>query len=456
MTPSENGELHFLPVADDAERSVLGGLLLDPSLWSNEEVAVLDGEDFYSDKHRAIFRTLRSLDQRGVVVDAMVLTEALIATGLLDEAGGAVYVSTLDERCITTDSVPYFARVIRSRRIRRDAFMAAVKLIDVARSTTSELADVREAAAECVEAAERKQDATAWNDSATVVTAAYEQIERAVMNQGAEDGKPLGVLGRKVKMRDTEMHVLAARPGMGKTALALSVAEAIAFDGEAAGILSLEMPQTKLATRRLCARAGVPIAAAVTGNLSRAQMQLLARAAEELHGIPMFYEDAPGADVSAIRAKTHGLVRKAERRGTRLSLLVVDHIGKVKGKNMSDLRVHTARVSGALAEMAFRLQITVLALSQLNRACESRNPPKPRLDDMREAGQIEEDARAVWMLYRPEARDESTPFRGMGEVNVAKQNDGPCGPVWLPFDAVTASYDIFTDARPELERGGQW
>jgi replicative DNA helicase len=290
-----------------------------------------------------------------------------------------------------------------------------------------------------------------WAALSTVIDSEFLRIQKLSEHRQEVTGIATGYvdLDRQLAgLQPTDLVVLAARPSMGKTALAVNIAQNVALAGSGVGIFSLEMSREQLATRMLCAQARVNATNVRTGRLTRERdMPRLTRAAEELYQIPVFIDDTPAVSVTQIRSKA----RRLKARCPHLGVIVVDYIGLIHGDPRVSREQQVSASSRGLKALAKELQCTVLALSQLNRGVEQREDKRPRLADLRESGAIEQDADVILFIYRDEYYNPETADQGVAEVIVAKQRNGPTGFVKLAF---VGEYTRFENLAHGVDSGG--
>lgn len=451
------GQVIELPTAvattqsPEAERYVLGAVMLCPEVLDESELVLLKAEDFHQDQHRALYGLLMRMRQRGDAIELLSVIERVQAEGRAEQAGGLGYVSALLDGVGSVESAGYYARIIRQRATVRIIRQRAVQLLDLAGRGDVEIADLQREAGLLSAAADARIAGQDWMPVSEVLGAVYQTIQRRMASGGEEPGLPCGVLSRMLRAKGGQMIVLAARPAMGKTGLALEWAEHLTREGHGVGYVSAEMPPADLEIRRLAKLAGLEAWKVERGDLTQGDMDRITRAASELSALPLWFTDAPGLTVEAVRARIYGLQRTAERAGQKLSVVFVDHIGKLKGQPGMKLYEAQTYVSAELSALALRTGLCIVALAQLNREVEKRNPPRPVLSDLRESGRIEEDARCVILLYRPGYYDERSANASIGEVIIAKQNGGPTGSMWLPWQPRWGSYDLKVEGQSAVK-----
>ncbi len=423
-----------LPQNLDAERSVLGAILLDPSSLSFV-VPIVNENDFFPDTHRRIFRAMMELFQRSAEIDILTLKEELDRAGTVDLAGGTAYLSALLDGVPEVANVEHYARIVKEKSTLR-------RLIRVGQQM------VREGLAQEKNAEELLGESTGSifdiaEDSvrggfvpiAQVVKRNLELIEEAQDRKGVLSGLPTGFLDldrMTSGLQTSDLIILAARPSVGKTSFALNIAQHIAFrEGRSVGFFSLEMSKEQLGFRVLCSEADVDAKKVRDGYASKEAMVRLVTAQSKIAGANFFLDDGAGLSVPEMRAKGQRLKREKG-----LDLIVVDYLQLMGGHGRFDNRTQeVSQISRGLKLLAKELQVPILALSQLSRSPESRkgDQRKPQLSDLRDSGSIEQDADVVIFLYREELYERDTERKGIADVLIAKQRNGPTGDFSLVF-----------------------
>jgi replicative DNA helicase len=416
----------------EAEQGVLGSILIDNEVL-HEVVPILKVEDFYRDTHQTLFRTIRELYDLGKAIDAITLADELTRQGTYDGLGGDETLAKILSSVPHSANAKYYAQIVRQKAVQRDLIGAANRIIKEGYSNTRTSDELLELAEQLV--------FTIAEDTATgetvelrdAVTAAMDRIARRADERHPVTGVGTGYYeldDLTAGLQPSQLVILAARPSMGKTALALNIAEQVAVETQV-GVLvvSLEMSQLELAERLLCARSKVDGSKLRTGQgLGTREMTQLGRAYDQLRGAPLFIDDTPARNMLQITANARRLKLRAN-----LGLIVVDYIQLIDAEYGGDSRQEQiAKISRRLKTLARELQVPVIALSQLNRAVENREDRRPRMADLRESGAIEQDADLVLLLHRPEYYD-ANDQPGVAELIVAKNRNGATGTVKLSF-----------------------
>ncbi len=428
-----------LPQSMEAERAVLGGIMLDGS-QALAIAELIEPADFYSDRHRSLYQLLLAMAQADQPTELLAVVDRLVASGTAEEVGGISYVSALVDQVPSVESLEYYARVVRQRAVSRRLIQASREIADRAIGGSDELAELLDFAESSIFQVTQQRAAQDWHALSEVVDHEFVRIEalsKAFVEAGGHrtlTGVTTGFidLDRKLSgFQATDMVVLAARPAMGKTALALNFARAAAMSGAGVGIFSLEMSKGQLATRLLTSAARVDAGRIRTGDLGRdTDWPRLRDAAEELYQLPLHIDDSPGLTITQVRSKC----RRLKSRHPEIRLFILDYIGLMSGDPKVSRQEQISTASRGIKLIAKELDVTFLCLSQLNRGVEARPNKRPVLSDLRESGAIEQDADIIMFIYRDEYYNpETTAEPGVAEVIIAKQRNGPIGTVKLSW-----------------------
>lgn len=422
-----------LPQSLEAERAVLGGLMLDPErVLSVAELLAPD--DFYREAHRKLFRLMVEMAERGEPTEMVAVVERIVATGKAEEFGGLSYVSSLPDSVPSTENLEYYSSVVRDRALRRRLIVGAQEVANRVYTGDDELPELLDFAESTIFGVTQERSNQDWWSLGSIVDVEYTRIKRLSDLRGEVTGTPSGYrdLDKMLAgLQPSDLVILAARPAMGKTALAVNIAQNAAHAGFAVGIFSLEMSRGQVATRLLCSEARVSMSKVRVGMLSRDQdWPRLNEAHERLSALPIYIDDTPGLTATQVRSKTRRL--KAEH--PELSLVVVDYIGLMGGDPKLSREQQVSASSRGLKALAKELNISVIGLSQLNRGVEQRTDKRPLLSDLRESGAIEQDADVIMFIYRDEYYNKESPDKNVAEVIIAKQRNGPTGTVRLFFE----------------------
>ena len=414
---------------------MLGAVLIDNHMI-NRVIPIVRAEDFYRPSHRAIFGAMQRLSASAVAIDPVTLGDALEKDGALEAVGGLGYIATLLDGVPSLVNAEHHARIVKEKAILRRLIEEAARIQTLASRDEESAETVLDEAEKGIREIGEDRTRTGFVSLAEIGEEAWDKIEKTAGREELITGVPTGFaeLDELTSgLQPAELIVLAARPSMGKTALALNIAEhAALMHHKSVGVFSLEMAREQLYFRMLGSHAGVDLHRLRIGRISREEWARMSMAFKELGEARMFIDDTAGLGIMEMRAKAR---RLREERG--LDLLVLDYLQLMRGRGRYESRQQEiSDISRSLKELAKELRIPILALSQLSRAPETRaeDRHRPRLSDLRESGAIEQDADVVLFIYRPEVyfpRDESK--RGQAEVIIGKQRNGPIDTVRLVF-----------------------
>jgi replicative DNA helicase len=422
-----------LPQNAEAERAVLGSVLLDPAAISRVVPILPSEEGFYSDKHQRIYRGMLALFLRSAEIDLLTLNEELNAGGA--EAADAAYLSWLLDGVPDIGNVEHYARIVKEKATLRRLIRAGQRIVrdGLTQEKTAEdlLNDVTGEIFEIADDSVRE----AFTPIGKIVRHNLEVIEDARARQGMLSGLATGFteLDRLTSgLQTSDLIILAARPSVGKTSLALNIAQHAALrEGKSVGFFSLEMSTEQLGFRVLCSEADVDAKKVRDGYASKEAIGRLVLAQTTIAGTNFFIDDSAGLTVPMMRAKAQRLKREKG-----LDLLIVDYLQLMAGHGRFDNRTQeVSQISRGLKLLAKELRVPVMALSQLSRQPEQRKGEqrKPQLSDLRDSGSLEQDADVVIMLYREELYDRNTERKGIADAIIAKQRNGPTGDFELVF-----------------------
>ncbi len=431
-----NEEARPLPHSLDAERALLGALLLNPG--NIDSVAAFLGHDaFHRDAHARLFKLLLDMSEEGMVYDTLAVVDRVVSSGEEDAFGGIAYISSLPEQVPSTENVEYYARIVHEKAVRRRLLKASQAIAESAVSDR-DLVEVLDNAEQSIFEVGRQSSHKDWHSLSEVIDVEFKRIQNLSERRGDVTGVTSGFIDLDrllAGFQPSDLVILAARPAMGKTALALNfIRNAAMGAGVGGGLFSLEMSRGQLVTRMLCAEARVDASKVRSGYLSKEKdWPRLIDAAERIYQAPIFIDDTPGLTIAQVRSRARRL--KAER--PELGLIAVDYLQLMQGSQGSrESREQViSSISRGLKGLAKELEIPIIALSQLNRGVEARarNDKRPLLSDLRESGAIEQDADIIMFIYRDEYYNKESQEPGIAEVIVAKQRNGPTGTVKLLF-----------------------
>jgi replicative DNA helicase len=422
-----------LPHSLDAERSVLGAILIHNETF-NDAAEILRPEDFYRDAHRRIFQKMVALSERGTAIDLVTLKEDLLRSSELDEVGGPAYIASLVDGVPRGSNVASYARIIKEKSALRELIFSANRILVNAYEADQDAAYILDDAEQAIFSIAENRVRPGFVSMRDLAHQSFEAIEQAVARKQLVTGVPTGFVDLDEMtsgLQPGELIIVAARPSMGKTALALNIAQHVGTRTDrTVGIFSLEMSKEQLFLRMLTSEAGIDSHRLRTGFLGENDWSRLGTAMGTLAESRIFIDDSPSVAVLEMRAKSRRLVLEHG-----LNLILVDYIQLMQSAGRYENRtLELGAISRGLKGLAKELGVPVVALSQLSRAPEARADHRPMLADLRESGALEQDADVVILLFRadqyPDAKEEE---RGIAELHVAKQRNGPTGLIKLAF-----------------------
>jgi replicative DNA helicase len=420
-----------LPSNVEAERSILGAILLDNAVC-NQAIELLRRDDFFLDSHRRIFDKMVTLTERLMPIDLITLSDELRRAGEFEQIGGATYIASLIDGVPRTDTIEPYAKLVKQKSMLRKLISASQQIVSLAFEEEDDADVIIDKAEQLIFQIAEDRVRQGFQYIGDVAHRRLEQIEQMAGRPEMITGVPTGFtdFDRMTSgLQRQELIVIAARPSMGKTALALNMAQYAAKNANVVGIFSLEMSAEQLVSRLLCSEARVDAHRLRTGYLNREEWARLADALRRLCETKVFIDDSAAVSVMEMRAKCRRL--KAEHG---LDLLIVDYLQLMAGRGRIESRQQeVSQISRDLKGLAKELDIPVVALSQLSRAPEQRSEHKPQLSDLRESGAIEQDSDVVCFIYREELYNPTDENQGTAELIIGKQRNGPTGMVQLAF-----------------------
>jgi replicative DNA helicase len=434
MTRAAMGDPFFdkgLPSNVEAERSILGAILLDNAVC-NQAIELLRRDDFFLDSHRRIFDKMVALSERLMPIDLITLSDELRRAGEFEQIGGATYIASLIDGVPRTDTIEPYAKLVKQKSMLRKLISASQQIVSLAFEEEDDADMIIDKAERMIFEIAEDRVRQGFQYIGDVAHRRLEQIEQMAGRPEMITGVPTGFtdFDRMTSgLQRQELIVIAARPSMGKTALALNMAQYAAKNANVVGIFSLEMSAEQLVSRLLCSEARVDAHRLRTGYLNREEWARLADALRRLCETKVFIDDSAAVSVMEMRAKCRRL--KAEHG---LDMLIVDYLQLMAGRGRIESRQQeVSQISRDLKGLAKELDIPVVALSQLSRAPEQRSEHKPQLSDLRESGAIEQDSDVVCFIYREELYNPTDENQGTAELIIGKQRNGPTGMVQLAF-----------------------
>ena len=444
--------LRVPPHSVEAEQSLLGGLLLDNQAF--DKIAdLVSAEDFYRDDHRRLFRHIARMIEQGKPADVVTVAESVEAGEDKDRTGGPAYLGSLAQNTPSALNIRRYADIVRERSVQRRLAQIATEIAETALSPSGK--DVKqlldEAETRILEVGEKGQRGTqGFEEIQPVLARVFERIDHLYHQENKSDvtGVPTGYLDLDEKtagLQPGDLIIVAGRPSMGKTALALNMAEHVAVDnGLPVAIFSMEMGATQLAMRMLGSIARVDQHKMRTGRLNDKEWGDLSDAMGKLHETPIYIDEGGALTALEVRARA----RRLKRQYSKLGLIVIDYLQLMAASSQGENRAtEISEISRSLKAMAKELDVPVIALSQLNRAVDQRPDRRPVMSDLRESGAIEQDADVIMFIYREVVYKPDLPEdqRGIAEVILGKQRNGPIGTIKLTFLGQHTRFENYAD-----------
>ncbi len=418
----------------EAEQSVLGTILLsDHSLSAVLEL--LSSDDFYKDNHKLIFEVMILLFEKNEPQDIITISNLLKDRNQLEDAGGISYLATLTSIVPVTSNLLYYAKIIRQKAVLRNLISVNTDIASRCYEEQGEIDTLVDDAEQAIFEIARAKSNQSFTPLKKIIPSAFESVEQLSQRKELITGVPTGFIEldkMTAGLQPSDLIILAGRPSMGKTAFAMNIAQnAALIDKIGVAVFSLEMSKEQLAMRLLCSAGHVDSQRVRTGRLQDDDWPKLTRAVGMLEESPMYIDDTPAISVLEMRAKVRRLSAQHP-----LGLVIVDYLQLMRGRSSIENRTQEiSEISRSLKAMAKELQVPVIALSQLNRGLESRTDKRPIMSDLRESGAIEQDADVICFIYRDEVynKAEDNPQKGISEIIIGKQRNGPTGTVKLTF-----------------------
>ena len=431
----------------EAEQSVLGSMIIEKeALYAACEL--LKEQDFYRTAHQKIYESIIALSERGEPVDLVTLSDEMQGRGCLEEAGGATYLVNLANVVPTAANVKYYAQIVREKSILRSLINSATGIVTRCYESPENVEELLDQAEQQIFEIGRQGKQQGFAPLKDVLMQAFDRIERLFDEKKGVTGISTGFTDLdhiSSGLQESDLVIVAARPSMGKTTLALNIAQRIAVkDKKPVAFFSMEMSKEQLAQRLLCAQAQIDAQNMRRGFLSQDEWQRLTRAVGPLSEAPLYIDDTASLSAMDVRAKARRL--KAERG---LDVIFIDYLQLMRGYSRSENRQQElSEISRSLKALAKELNVPVIALSQLSRAVEKRPDRRPILSDLMESGGIEANADMVLFIYRESYYNKEVEKANVAEIIVAKQRNGPVGTVELYFlDRYTKFANIAREGR---------
>ncbi|MGQ0629859.1 MAG: replicative DNA helicase [Sporichthyaceae bacterium] len=440
--PVAHAEFERMPPQDMvAEQCVLGGMMLSKDAIA-DVVETVRGNDFYRPAHQLVYDAVLDLYGRGEPADAVTVSAELTKRGEIARAGGAPYLHTLISSVPTAANAGYYARIVRERAILRRLVEAGTRITQMGYTGDGEVDAIVDAAQAEIYSITDRRASEDYLPLSAIMEGTLDEIESIGSRGGQMSGVPTGFeeLDALVHgFHPGQMVIVAARPGLGKSTLALDFARSASIKhGQTSVIFSLEMGRNEITMRLLSAEAGVALHKIRAGTLTDDDWTRLARRMGEVSSAPLFIDDSPNMTMMEIRAKARRLKQRQD-----LRLVIIDYLQLMSsGKKVESRQQEVSEFSRSLKLLAKELEVPVIALSQLNRGPEQRTDKKPMLSDLRESGSLEQDADIVVLLHREDAYERESPRAGEADMIVAKHRNGPQGVITVAFQG---HYSRFVD-----------
>lgn len=429
---AESSPIKIPPQNMEAERAILGAILIDNESI-NHVLEVIHADDFYREAHRKIFYAMIALSEKNEPTDFLTVNNYLQSTGELEFVGGASYLSSLADSIPSSANVVSYAKIVRKKSMIRRLIGAASEIATQGYEGEDDTEGLLDRAEKMIFDISENRIRPSFTVLKDVVKDSFKRIEELYESKKQLTGLATGFVELDqltCGLQKNDLIIVAGRPSMGKTALALNIAEhATVSEKATVAIFSLEMSKEQLVIRMLCSQAHIDSSKLRKGQLEERDWPLLTKAAGNLSDVNLYIDDSASPSVLEMRAKARRLKREKG-----LDLLIVDYLQLVRSSgNTQSREQEISEISRSLKALAKDLQIPVLAISQLNRAVENRTNKRPQLADLRESGAIEQDADVIGFIYRDEVYDPNSPDRGIAEVIIGKQRNGPTGMSRLAF-----------------------
>ena len=427
------------PHNTEAEQSVLGSILLQPSALISA-MEFLQAHDFYRRAHQLIFQAMIDLNERNEEIDVVTVSNVLETNKQLEDVGGSAYLAEIANVVPTAANVEYYSKIVEERSLLRRLIQASNDIISETYEESDDVASILDAAEQKILEVSERKNRSGFLKISDVLRDSMEEIDDLYKNAEEITGLSTGYRALDLMtagLHEDELIILAARPGVGKTAFALNLAQNIATTtDENIAIFSLEMGATQLVNRMLCAEGTINANNLRTGQLTEEEFEKLFVAMGSLSKANIFIDDTPGIRVSEIRAKAR---RLKQERGS-IGLIIIDYLQLIEGSGKESRQQEVSEISRQLKKLAMELEVPVIALSQLSRSVEQRQDKRPILSDLRESGSLEQDADIVAFLYREDyyraeegEEEEEQEEDNVVEVLIEKNRSGARGSVKLLF-----------------------
>jgi len=434
MVNEKNKILNVQPNSDEAEKAVLGSMLSNKDAVNTAFENRLNHEHFYKDAHSKIYAIMTQLNQNQEPIDTISVVNALKKTKELEEVGGSYFISGLVDLVPTTAHIDRYVKIVIEKSILRQLIYLSNEISKEAYDDSKEVDQILDSVDKAIFEITQDKENKKFQHIEPILHETFNRIDKVSSHKGTVIGVPSGLHeldSITSGFQEGDLIIIAGRPSMGKTALALNLMRNASIDSDKKiGFFSLEMANHQLAMRLLCAEARADSHLVRTGNLPKSQLKNLSVAAGPLSKANIFLDDTPALSILELRAKSRRLKNKED-----IDMIIVDYLQLMQGpKGVESRQQEIASISRSMKALAKELNVPIIALSQLSRAVEQRAGDKrPQLSDLRESGAIEQDADVVIFLYRPWVYSHEDEDIGKAEILIAKQRNGPTGKCYATF-----------------------
>ena len=442
----KNESLNLQPQALEAEEAVLGSMMIDEDA-ANKAISILGSSHyFYKDSHRKIFDAMIKLMNNSNPIDTVSVSDELKKVKSLKSVGGIYYLTGLVDKVPTSARVETYAEIVKEKGMLRDLITTSHEISKKALDAGDSVGSILDDAEQSIFNLTEQKDSKIYQHIEPILSSTVKRIEEIAANPGSTIGVPSGIIDLDkltAGFQKGDLIIIAGRPSMGKTALALTVARNAAIESKSpTAIFSLEMSSDQLGQRLLTSEARVDNSHVRRGSLPSGKWKNINIASGKLAQAPLYIDDTPALSILDLRSRARRLKRERN-----IELIIVDYLQLMQGpKNSENRQNEISQITQSLKALAKELNIPVIALSQLSRAVEQRTKKEPMLSDLRESGAIEQDADVVVFLYRPSVYEkEDQDLKGLAYLIVAKQRNGPTGRVKATFIDTYARFDNYTE-----------
>ena len=432
MTPVKELIDKIPPQSNEAEIAVLGSMLLDKEAIG-QAIELLEGSFFYKEAHKKIYSTIINLYDKNKAIDIVTVVEELRNSNALDEIGGPAYITSITSSIPTSANIHHYAKIVREKAILRNLISTATQIVSESYDNASTVDTLLDKAERMIFDITTNKVEAKFSSIKDIIKSSIETIDNLYQRKESITGTATGFHDFDVLtagLQKSDLIIIAGRPSMGKSALISCIAEHVAVvEKKPLAFFSLEMSKSQLVQRMLCSHARVDAHKVRTGFLSQSDWPRLVNAAGKLSESPIFIDDTPSISALELRAKSRRLKSQFD-----IGLIVIDYLQLMQGSSgIENRQQEISEISRSLKALARELDVPLIAVSQLSRAVEQRADRRPQLSDLRESGAIEQDADVVVLLLREEYYNPTDENKGIAEIIVAKQRNGPVGTLKLAF-----------------------